>query len=54
MSSVWYEVAMIQETLVPGKHDMVALMLALKEAEIKVGDIPLHMHHVHNATTKLK
>ena len=40
--------------LMPEKNGMVALMLALKEAEIKVGDIPLHMHHVHNATTKLK
>ena len=44
MSSLWKEVAMSRAIVVPGKHDMVALMLALKEAEIKTKDIPMNIH----------
>ena len=36
--------------VVPGKHGMAFLMLALKEAEIKTEDIPLQMHHEHIET----
>ena len=37
---------MRQAIVVPGKHGMLALMLALKEAKIKAEDIPVHMHQV--------
>ena len=40
--------------LVTGKHGMSVLMLALKEAEIKVEDIPVHMHHKQTATKQMK
>ena len=33
--------------VVPGKHDMAALMLALNKAEIKAEDIPVHIHQGH-------
>ena len=35
------------ERVVPGKHGMSALMLALKEAEIKAETISVHMHQGH-------
>ena len=41
------EVAILWERVVPGKHGMVSLMLALKEAEIKVESIPVHMNQGH-------
>ena len=42
------------ERVVPGKHGMSALMLSLKEAEIKSEAIPVHMHHKQTATKQLK
>ena len=39
-----HEEAMIQATVVTGKHGMLSLMLALNEAEIKAEAIPLHIH----------
>ena len=35
---------MIRVRMVPGKHGMVILVIALKEVEIKAGDIPVHMY----------
>ena len=40
--------------LVPGKHGMAALMLALKEAKLKAEDIPVHTHKGKTATQHLK
>ena len=54
LSSLIQEVAMRREIVVPVKHGMSALMLALKEAEIKVEAIPVHMHHGHIETQQLK
>ena len=45
---------MRRSRVVPGKHDMVALMLALKEAEIKAEAIPVYMHQKHNAKNHMK
>ena len=44
LSSLWNGVAMRWSIVVPGKYDISALMLALKEAEIKVEAIPVHIH----------
>ena len=44
---------MRQARVVPGKHGMAALILALKEAEIKAEAIPLHMYQGKTATKKL-
>ena len=41
---------MRQARVVPEKHGMVALMIALKEAEIKAEDIPGHMHQGQTVT----
>ena len=41
-------------TVFPGKHSMSFLMLSLKEAEIKVEDIPVHMHHKQTAAKQPK
>ena len=54
ISILWQEVAMRQERVFPVKHVMSALMLALKEAEIKSEVIPVHMHHGNTAKKKLK
>ena len=40
--------------LVPGKHGMAALMLALKEAKLKAEDILVHTHKGKTATQHLK
>ena len=40
--------------LVPGKHSMSALMLALKKTIIKLGSIPVHMHNKQTSTNSLK
>ena len=53
MSSMWQEIAMIRARLVPGKHGMVALMIALKEAEIKTEAISVHMHQRQTETKDL-
>ena len=43
-----------QARVVPGKHGMSDLMLALKEAEIKAEFIPVQMYQGHKETQKLK
>ena len=45
---------MIRARLMPGKHDMVALILALNEAEIKAEAIPVHMNQGQPSTQQLK
>ena len=40
--------------MVPVKHGMSDLMLAIKEAEIKAEAIPLHMHQRHTETQQMK
>ena len=47
ISSLWKEVVVRRARVVPGKPSMSALMLALKEAEIKSEAIPVHMHQGH-------
>ena len=54
ISSLQQEVAMIRAIVVPGKHGMSALMLALKEAKIKAEAIPVQMHQGHTETQHLK
>ena len=54
LSSLWQEVSMRRAIVVPGKYGMAALMMALKEAEIKAEGIPVHMHQVHKKTQQLK
>ena len=41
---------MRQANMVPGKHGMESLMLALKEAVIKAETILVHMYQVQTAT----
>ena len=43
LSSLRYGVSNIWERVVPRKYGMAALMIALKEAEIKSEDIPVHI-----------
>ena len=45
---------MIQERVLSGKYGISALMLALKEEEIKAEAIPVHMHQGHTETYQLK
>ena len=40
--------------VVPGKHGMSSLVIALKEAEIKVEAIPVQMHQGYTETQHLK
>ena len=40
--------------VVPVNHIMSALMLALKEVEIKAEAVPLHMHHKQTPIKQLK
>ena len=54
LSSMWQEVAMRRARVVPGKHGIAALMLALKEAETKAEYIPVNMHQGHIETQQLK
>ena len=54
LSRLRQDVAMRQARVVPGKHVMSALMLALKEAEIKSEAIQLHLQQVHIETQHLK
>ena len=54
ISSLRQEVAMIRSRVVPGKHGMASLMIALKEAEIKADNIPVHMHQGYTETKQLK
>ena len=54
LSSLRQEVDMRWARVVPGKHGMSALMIALKEAEIKVESLPVHMQHKQTANKQLK
>ena len=54
LSIMRHEAAMIRESVVPGKHAMATLMLALKEAEIKTEDITVHMHQGQTEIKQLK
>ena len=54
LSRLWKEVDMRRARLVPGKHGMSTLMVALKEAEIKEEAIPVHIHQGHTETLQLK
>ena len=45
---------MRQEIVVPGKHGMSVLMLALKEAEIIAEDITVHMQHKQTETKQMQ
>ena len=45
LSSLHQEVAIIRARAVPGKYASSSLLLSLKEVEIKVEAIPVHMHH---------
>ena len=47
IASLRQEVAIRRAIVVPGKHGMSALMIALKEVEVKAEDIPVHMHQGH-------
>ena len=47
LSSLRQELAMILEIVVPVKHGMSALMLALMKAETKAEAIPVHMQQGH-------
>ena len=49
-----HEIAMIRARVVPGKHGMVALMLEIKEVEIKAEAIPVYMHQGNTETQHLK
>ena len=40
--------------MVPVKHGMIDLIIALKESEIKLEAMPVHMHQVYTATKQLK
>ena len=54
LSIMRHEVAMRRARVVPGKPGMSALMLALKEAEIKAEDIPVQMHQGHTETQNMR
>ena len=54
LSSLLQYVAMRRERMVPRKHGMVVLMIALKEAEMKAEDISVHMHNEKTETKQLK
>ena len=54
ISSLRQEIAVRRSIVVPVKHDISALMLALKEAEIKSEAIPVHMHQEHTESRQPK
>ena len=54
LSSLRQDVAMRRSRVVPGKYGMSSLMLSLKEAEIKMEAIPVHMHHKQTEIRHLK
>ena len=54
LSILIHEVAMVWARVVPGKHYMATLMLALKESEIKAESISVHMHQEKTETQHLK
>ena len=54
MSNLWQDLAMRRARVVPIKNDMAALMISLKEAQIKAEAIPVQMHQGHTETQHLK
>ena len=54
MSVLRHEVSMRRARVVPGKHGMEALMVALKEVKIKAGAIPVQMHQGNKEIQQLK
>ena len=54
MSSLRHEVATIKKILVPGKHGTTALMVDLKDTEIRAEAIPVHIRQWHTTTKQLK
>ena len=54
LSSLRHEVSLRRARVVPGKNVMAALIIALKEEEIKAEAIPVHMHHRQTAIKNLK
>ena len=54
VSSLRQEVAMRRAGLVPGKHGMAALILSLKESQIKSEAIPVNMHQGHTESQQQK
>ena len=54
LSILRQEVVMIRVRLVPVKHGMSDVMLALKEAEIKAEAIPVRMHNKNTVRNQLK
>ena len=54
LSSLQNEAAMIRAIVVPVKHGIPALMLALKESETKSEAIPVHMQPGQTATKHSK
>ena len=54
LSIMRHKVDMRRSRVVPGKHGMVFLMIALKEAKIKAEAIPVHMHQDKTETQQFK
>ena len=54
LSILIHEVYTRRARVVPRKHGMADLILALKEADIKSEAIPVHMHQVHIEKQQLK
>ena len=54
ISILWQEVAMKHSRVLPRKHGMSALMLALKEAEVKEEAIPVQINQGNKETQQLK
>ena len=50
LSSLRQELDMRPEIVVPGKNGMAALVLALKDAEIKAEALPVTMHQRYTET----
>ena len=47
LSILSQEVAIRRSRVLPGKHGMSALMISLREAEVKAEDIPVYIHQGH-------
>ena len=44
MPTIWKEESIRQAITVPGKCGIIALVLALKDTEVKQEDVPVHMY----------
>ena len=54
LTSTRHKISMIRAIMVSGKHGIEALMLALKDAEIKSEAIPVHMYQWKTAAQQTK